>query len=142
MIPSRTKAYLAFVATVLVLCTAAVAIGAGGRVDTFGAAGKGQPVTSDAPEWAATCLRAEPRKDRKLLYRCARVEGRVIWRKTKGRVGQHEVHLLLVARFDLLLAKLPASTRSPPSIADDVTVTGPLVRSRNGLKEVQVVTVD
>jgi hypothetical protein len=133
------RAYSAFVAAVVVVVLVALVVGAQGQVDTYGSADSTvRVVSSSAPGWAAPCLRTIPRDDRRLLKRCARVKGRVLWVKTRQEAGgRTKVHALVVARFQLFLAKFPPNA-SGPRMAGSVTVIGPMVRARNGLKEIQV----
>lgn len=88
--------------------------------------------------WTAPCLAGPPRTDRELLARCARVKGRVLWVTRKGGLPNLEVHILLTVDFGLVIVKLtnpePAAV---PGVASRLTAVGPMVRSRNGLREVQ-----
>jgi hypothetical protein len=81
---------------------------------------------------ARVCARHAPRSDRVLLARCARIRGRVLWTSDHGG----DVHAAVVARWHLFVVKLPDGGRPPARLAH-VVVTGPLVRARNGLREVE-----
>lgn len=103
-----------------------VAIGRPGTIATWGS---GVSPAGTPPSWAQPCLRRAPRDDRILLARCARASGRVLWvRKRRG-----ELHFALVTRFHLLVVKGGPA----PAIGDTKLVIGPLVRARNGLREIE-----
>lgn len=103
-----------------------LAIGGPGTVATWGS---GVNPAGTPPSWAQPCLHRAPRGDRILLARCARASGRVLWvRKRRG-----ELHFALVARFHLFVVK----GESAPAIGDTKLVIGPLVRARNGLREIE-----
>jgi hypothetical protein len=91
---------------------------------------------ADDPEWTLPCHGGMPRPDRELLNPCARVRGRIV-------LVQHEpgeIHLAVLARLHLFVVKLAPAIRAP-SLGSMVTVTGPLVRARNGFREVQAFEV-
>jgi hypothetical protein len=91
-----------------------------------------------APAWARPCFAKTPRLDRPLLHRCARVRGRVL-RASRSHSG--ELHLGVLARFRVLVVKLPDDERKP-SVGSMITVVGPLVRVRHGFQEVQAFAVE
>ena len=111
----------------LLLAIAAAALAAPGSRKTYDGA------RADAPAWAQPCYTREPRHDRRLLHRCARVRGRVLH---VGRSSTGELHLGLVARWRVLVVKLPDDA-DPPSVGSMITVVGPLVRVRHGFSEVE-----
>ncbi len=78
-----------------------------------------------APGWAHPCFERSPRPDRTLLHRCARVRGRVL---RVERRPNDELHLAIVARWQLLIVKLEDGADSP-SLGSMVTFVGPLVRT-------------
>ena len=82
--------------------------------------------------WTRTCDGRPARPDRVRLAQCARVHGRVLW----VRRGAGEVHLALVARLHLFVIKLRPGGVAP-HIGSTLTAIGPLVRARNGMREVQ-----
>ena len=93
---------------------------------------------ADRPAWAAACLERAPRQDRKLLARCARVTGRVLWVRRAGLGPTSKAHIVLASGFGVVLAKMsPYTGRTVPAIGDYITVVGPLVRSRAGVTEIQ-----
>ena len=85
-----------------------------------------------AAPWSRPCASRAPRPDRLLLARCARVTGHVVWTRRAAR----ETHLALVADFHLFVVKLLPGVAAPGR-GSSLTAVGPLVRARNGLREVQ-----
>lgn len=81
--------------------------------------------------WSKICRYRVPREDRRLLSRCARVSGRVV-----GVRREDDVHLFVLAHLHLFVIKLQQQA-TVPRWGTSVTVIGPLVRSRGGLREVQ-----
>jgi hypothetical protein len=90
-----------------------------------------------AATWARDCFHHRPRHDRALISRCARVKGRVLYVKREPR----ETHLAVIARLHLFVVKLHRAAGAP-RVGSTVAVTGPLVRARNGLREVQAFSLD
>lgn len=91
-----------------------------------------------APTWTAPCWTAQPREDRKLLARCAKLRGRVLWVRRQGLGPRSKAEMVLSSHFGLVLSKMVGYTsRKVPGIGQYVTIVGPLVRSRTGLREVQ-----
>ena len=86
------------------------------------------------PSWAHWCTSGEPRRDRKRLAFCARVEGRAI-ASTHGP-GRGESHVALLGYYQVVLVRLPEGARTPANGARVVAI-GPLFRARDGLREVQ-----
>jgi hypothetical protein len=86
--------------------------------------------------WSQICSAEPARPDRVLLAACARVHGRVVW--VRHRPG--EVHLAVLARLHLFIVKL-APQMPAPSLGASLTAVGPLVRARNGMREVQAFDV-
>jgi hypothetical protein len=78
----------------------------------------------------ATCLSAEPRSDRVLLDRCYRIRGTLlhVWREhdASGRVV--DLHLLVLARFELFVVKVYPPFPAHPRVGGQVEAVGPLVR--------------
>ena len=127
--------YFTVLAVFGLLVLFAAFIASQGVVDTFGSGDSRSVRASRAPGWAAPCLKTKPRTDRELVHRCARVEGRVLWTKSRS----DKVHLLVVSRFKLYLAKFAPPPDRTPGMGSTVVVTGPMVKSRNGIGEIQVV---
>jgi hypothetical protein len=105
-------------------------------------AGRGGVTTAGAeerPDWSAPCWTQAPRGDRRLLARCARLSGRVLWVRRQGLGPASKAQLIVVARFKPYVVKIaPVATgRRLPAIGHRLTVVGPLVASRAGLPEVQ-----
>ena len=124
----------------LVLFSLAAILASRAGVETYA----GNPATRldlgavpSAPAWTAPCRTRPPRKERKLLAGCARVKGRVVW------VGRHkdDPHVIVMARFGLVVAKLDLG-QDEPGFGQAITMVGPLVRARGGLREVDVVTIE
>jgi hypothetical protein len=92
------------------------------------------------PSWERWCTWGIPRKRRKRLAFCARVEGRV-FASTHGP-NPSEVHLALISDFHIVLVRLlsnrNASDRNTiPKRGSNVVAIGPLFRARDGQREVQ-----
>jgi len=83
-------------------------------------------------EPTSACASIPPRPDRELIDRCARVEGIVL----HVRRERTETHLAVVARLHLFVVKLGDGAR-PPSAGSRLSAVGPLVRARNGMRELQ-----
>jgi hypothetical protein len=116
----------------LILAAAVLVLAAPGSKKTYDGDRAG------APAWARPCFTRPPRHDRQLAHRCARVRGRVL-RASRSYTG--ELHLGVVARWRVLVVKLPDSARKP-SVGSMITVVGPLVRVRHGFEEVQAFRVE
>jgi hypothetical protein len=122
------------------LLAAMVIFGSRGAIDTAGDDPNAAALPA-MPAWAQSCRSREPRHDRELLRTCARVSGRVLAVKRElSRTGPPDVHVALIARFHLFVVKLDAHHRRP-RLGSTVTVIGPLVRARNGLREVDALQV-
>ena len=93
---------------------------------------------ASAPAWARPCVGRSARADRPRVAFCARVAGRVVAIRHGPSPG--ETHLALVSRLHLFVVLLPDGAR-PPGTGTLVTAVGPLVRARNGLREVQAFAV-
>jgi hypothetical protein len=106
------------------------AVAAAVTVVTVGLSAPGTKRTYDgpraaAPAWADPCFERSPRPERTLLHRCARVRGRVLHVQ---RRSNDELHLAIVARWQLLIVKLELGA-DPPSVGSMATFVGPLVRT-------------
>jgi hypothetical protein len=90
-----------------------------------------------APTWVQPCMVTPPREDRLLLSRCSRVRGRVLFVRSEsaGREAP-ETHFALTARLHLFVVKLDPDMPTP-DLGATVAVVGPLVRARNGLREIE-----
>ena len=116
----------------LVLVLVAVVLGAQGSRRTYDGS------RADAPAWALPCFTRPPRHDRPLVHRCARVRGRVFH---VGRSYTGELHLGLVAHWQVLVVKLPSHAHRP-TVGSTITVVGPLVRVRYGFNEVEAFRIE
>jgi hypothetical protein len=95
--------------------------------------------TSARPSWLRWCSDGVVRHDRRRLAFCARVEGRVL-ASTHGP-GVGEVHVAVLSDFHLFIFRLPDGSATPP-IGARIVGVGPLVRARNGQREVQTFKVN
>ncbi|HXO06784.1 MAG TPA: hypothetical protein VN880_02060 [Solirubrobacteraceae bacterium] len=90
------------------------------------------------PGWERWCSHGEVRLDRERLAYCARIDGRVV-DSTHGP-ARAEVHLAVVGDFHLVIVRL-ADGSATPSPGSRFTAVGPLVRARDGQREVQAFKV-
>jgi hypothetical protein len=123
----RVERILAIAAAAAIALAGAVALQGSVRIDPGGA---------PHAAWSRLCDGRAARPDRVLLARCARVHGRVLWVRRRPR----EVHLALIARLHVFVVKLAPGMPSP-GVGAALTATGPLVRARNGFREVQAFAV-
>jgi hypothetical protein len=86
------------------------------------------------PSWERWCTSGIPRRERKRLAFCARVQGRVI-ASTHGPYPD-EAHIAVIGDFHVVLVRLPNWEATPERGADIVAI-GPLFRARDGQREVQ-----
>ncbi len=104
------------------------------------AAGQGSvDVIRQRPEahtatWGRWCTAGEVREDRKRLAFCARVDGLAL-ASTHGP-GLGETHVAVIGGFHLTIVRLPDGTRTP-SPGTRVIAVGPVLRARDGQREVQ-----
>jgi hypothetical protein len=88
--------------------------------------------------WERWCTRGDVRGDRRRLAFCARVSG-IVLSSTRGP-GAGEVHVAVVGGFHLTVVKLPEHSVAP-SVGSRLTAVGPLLRARDGQREVQAFKV-
>jgi hypothetical protein len=88
--------------------------------------------------WQRWCTAGRVREDRRRLAFCARVDGLVVASTHGPKVG--EVHVAVVGDFHLTIVRLPDGS-TIPSRGTRVIAVGPLVRARNGQREVQAFMV-
>lgn len=93
---------------------------------------------SAEPGWEHWCSTGHARTDRQRLAWCARVQGRVVW-TTRGP-SPGELHLAVIGGFHLTIVRMPYRTHHP-SVGSALTAVGPLVRARDGQREVQAFMV-
>jgi hypothetical protein len=86
------------------------------------------------PSWEHWCTKGEPRKDRRRLAFCARVEGRVL-SSTHGP-NPDETHVAVISHFHVIVVRLP-NWEATPSRGAEIVAIGPLFRARDGQREVQ-----
>lgn len=91
------------------------------------------------PSWERWCTSGIPRRERKRLAFCARVEGRVI-ASTHGPAPE-EAHIALISDFHIVLVRLP-NWETTPARGADIVAIGPLFRARDGQREVQAFWYD
>jgi hypothetical protein len=90
------------------------------------------------PPWARWCTHGSARQDRTRLAFCARVDGRVIG-STAGP-GPREAHVAVLSDFHVVIVRLPDGAARPGWGAHVIAV-GPLLRARDGEREVQAFSV-
>jgi hypothetical protein len=101
----------------------------------------GPPSSSELARTRLICLSRAPRHDRKLLERCTRLRGRIVWiRHVQEPDGGADVHFLVLAHFHLYIVKVHPPYPRDLSRGRPVTAIGPLVEphpSRLGIDEVE-----
>jgi hypothetical protein len=87
---------------------------------------------SAPPATRERCLSREPRRDRTLLERCARVEGMLlhVWRKTDDEGQPVEVHVLVLSHFRLFVVKFYPPLPERLRLGRSLWALGPLVVPR------------
>ena len=118
------------------LALGVASLGWPGGVESYDETGRH---ASAGPAWTAACWLHEPRKDRTLLARCAKLRGRVVYVKRERENGRlRETHLAVLAHYRIVLVKVwrPHSV-DIPAVGTMITAIGPLVRARNGMREIQ-----
>jgi hypothetical protein len=88
--------------------------------------------------WERWCTRGSVRQDRVRLAFCARVDGFVLSRSNGP--GKGEVHVAVLGGFHLTIVKLPIGMAGP-SLGSRLVAIGPLMRARDGQREVQAFQV-
>jgi len=112
----------------LLLCGVVVVLGQG-SVQVIGR----RSAVGSVP-WGPWCTTGRVREDRHRLAFCARVDG-VAVASTHGP-GAGEAHVAVIGGFHLTIVRLPFGSATP-SAGTRVIAVGPLVRSRDGQREVQ-----
>ena len=98
-----------------------------------------RPATArGAVSWERWCTAGEAREDRTRLAYCARVDGLVVSSNHGPAPG--ESHVAVVGGFHLTIVRLPDGARTP-SLGTRLVAVGPLVRARDGQREVQAFRV-
>jgi hypothetical protein len=91
-----------------------------------------------APSWERWCGAGAVREDRLRLAYCARVDG-IVLASTHGP-SPVEHHVAVIGDFHLTIVRLP--DRMPaPGVGTRLVAVGPLVRARDGQREVQAFRV-
>ncbi len=119
----------------LLFCAVVVAV-AQGSVTVVARAPAG--AQAGRPAWERWCTRGTARTDRQRLAWCARVHGRVVWTTHGPSVG--EMHVAVIGGFHLTIVRMPSGAQ-PPGRGSALTAVGPLVRARDGQREVQAFMV-
>jgi hypothetical protein len=120
----------------LLLC--GLLIGAAqGSMDVVAQRPAGAAAAGEA-SWERWCTAGQPREDRRRLAFCARVDGLVL-SSTHGP-GPGEAHVAVVGDFHLTIVRLPDGAPTP-SLGTRLVAVGPLVRARDGQREVQAFRV-
>jgi hypothetical protein len=91
-----------------------------------------------SPSWTRGCTLGNVREDRQRLAYCARVEGHVV--ASSHGPNADEAHLAVVSDFHLVIVRLPPGAATP-GWGSNVVAVGPLLRARNGQREVQAFVV-
>lgn len=91
-----------------------------------------------AASWERWCTAGAARQDRRRLAYCARVDGLALTSTHGPNPG--EVHVAVIGGFHLTIVRLPVGSRAP-SLGARVVAVGPLVRARNGQRELQAFKV-
>jgi len=118
----------------LLLCTLLVGA-AQGSIDVLAT----RPAGPDhAAPWVRWCSAGQVREDRTQLAYCARVDGLVV-NSTHGP-APGESHVAVVGDFHLTIVRLPDGAHTPP-LGGRLIAVGPLVRARDGQREVQAFRV-
>jgi hypothetical protein len=112
----------------LLLCGLVVAAGQG-SVAVIGE----HPATERA-SWERWCTTGQVREDRRRLAFCARIDGLVL-ASTHGP-GRREIHVAVIGGFHLTIVRLPDGAAAP-SPGTRLVAIGPMLRARNGQREVQ-----
>lgn len=120
----------------LLLCGLLVGA-AQGSIDVI-AAGPAGVSPSNQASWERWCTAGQVREDRRRLAYCARVDGLVL-SSTHGP-GVGETHVAVIGGFHLTIVRLPDGAPTP-SLGARLVAVGPLVRARNGQREVQAFKV-
>ena len=126
---------LGILVVLVVLVLAAFSRGSYERIAVGGGSGSGSAT-------AATCLSQKPRRDRRLIARCVRVHGILLYvrRAYDGEKRVSEIHLLVSAHFHLYVVKLHMPFPAHLRIGHGVTAVGPLLETspaRFGIHEVE-----
>lgn len=88
--------------------------------------------------WVRWCTTGQVREDRRQLAYCARVNGLVL-ASTHGP-GLGEIHVAVIGGFHLTIVRLPDGSLTP-SLGTRLVAVGPMLRARNGQREVQAFKV-
>jgi len=132
LVPARLTKPVAALAALLVVVSLLVAVP--GRLDVYGPT-DGTTPRGVAPAWARPCLTKAPRPDRQILALCAKVHGRVVASSLKHAPGP-ELHVVVLAGLHLVVVRTETE-HAKPGIGSTVTVVGPLLRARNGEREIE-----
>jgi hypothetical protein len=119
------------------LCCGALVGAAQGSIAVIS---RGPPETStgSGPSWERFCSAGKVREDRIHLAYCARVDGLVL--ASSHGPGPLETHVAVVGGFHLTIVRLPDGARTP-GVGTRLVAVGPLVRARDGQREVQAFRV-
>jgi hypothetical protein len=92
-----------------------------------------------SPSWVRWCTKGVARQDRRRIAFCARAAGRVIG-FTHGPNPQ-EAHVGILSDFHFVIVLLPEGTPTP-TIGTRIVAIGPLLRARDGQRELQAFRID
>lgn len=94
--------------------------------------------TTGSPSWGHWCSHGQVRVDRQPLAYCARIDGLVV--DTTHGPAKGEVHVAVVGDFHLVIVRLRDGAATP-SLGSRFIAVGPLLRARDGQREVQAFKV-
>jgi hypothetical protein len=95
-------------------------------------------MTTGGASWQRWCAAGTTRQDRRRLAFCARVSGLVLASTHGPKAG--ETHVAVIGGFHLTIVRLPIGSGTP-SLGTRLVAVGPLVRARNGQRELQAFKV-
>lgn len=125
----RPRLWRATAAIAAILLVGVVALAAQGSFQIVARRG-----AVSAPSWTRWCVAGQVRADRRRLAFCARVSG-VVLAATHGPAAG-ESHVAVVGAFHLFVVRLPDDA-AVPGVGSRITAIGPLLRARDGEREVQ-----
>jgi hypothetical protein len=96
------------------------------------------PSALSTRSWERWCTAGHVREDRIRLAYCARVDGLVL--ASSHGPGPGETHVAVIGGFHLTIVRLPDGARAP-TMGTRLIAVGPLVRARDGQREVQAFRV-
>lgn len=133
----RPRLWRATTGLAAVLLCALIVVAGQGSIQVIAHRTAGGPAAK-GETWQRWCASGQVRDDRIRLAYCARVDGLVL-ASTHGP-GARETHVAVVGGFHLTIVRLPDGAPTPGRGSRLIAV-GPLVRARDGQREVQAFRV-